>query len=56
MSVAEFFSMGGFGYYVWMSMGMALVLMLGEVFVLKSQRKTVLKQVARVIRMEKNKQ
>jgi len=54
MSVAEFFSMGGFGYYVWMSMGMALLMMLSEIFVLKSQRKSMLKQVARVIRMEKN--
>lgn len=54
MSVAEFFSMGGFGYYIWMSMGMAFILMVGEVFVLKSQRKGMLKQVARVIRMEKN--
>ena len=55
MSVAEFFSMGGFGYYVWMSMGMAFLLMVGEIFVLKSQRKTMLKQVARTIRMGKNK-
>jgi heme exporter protein D len=54
MSIGEFFAMGGFGYYVWMSMGMALVLMLGEVFFLKNQRKNLLKQVQRMIRMEKN--
>lgn len=54
MSVTEFFSMGGFGYYVWMSMGMALILMLGEIFVLKNQHKGRLKQVVRIIRMEKN--
>lgn len=53
MSISEFFSMGGFGYYVWMSMGMALLLMLGEVFVLKSQRKGLIKQVKRAIRREK---
>ena len=52
MSIGEFFAMGGFGYYVWMSMGMALILMLGEVFVLKQQRKDVLKQIQRSIRME----
>lgn len=55
MSVSEFFAMGGFGYYVWMSMGMALIIMLGEIFVLKSQRKNRLKQVARMIRIGRNK-
>lgn len=55
MGISEFFAMGGFGYYVWMSMGMALVIMLGEIFVLKSQRKNRLKQVARMIRMGRNK-
>ena len=56
MSATEFFSMGGFGYYVWMSMGMALILMLGEIFVLKKQRKMALKQVARMVRIGRNKQ
>jgi len=55
MTVAEFFRMGGFGYYVWMSMGMALIIMLGEVLLLKSQRKARLKQVARIIRIGRNK-
>jgi len=54
MSIGEFFAMGGFGYFVWMSMGMALLLMLGEIFVLKHQRKDRLKQIQRGIRMEKN--
>jgi len=54
MSIGEFFAMGGFGYFVWMSMGMALLLMLGEVFILKNQRKDQLKHIKRGIRMEKN--
>lgn len=55
MSVADFLSMGGFGYYVWMSMGMALLMMVGEIIVLKSQHKNMLKQVARIIRIGRNK-
>jgi len=54
MSIGEFFAMGGFGYFVWMSMGMALVLMLGEVLFLKQQGKGLLKRIQRTIRMEKN--
>lgn len=49
--MAEFFSMGGYGYYVWMSMGMTFILMVGEILMLKQQRKSVLKQVARIVRM-----
>ncbi len=54
MTISEFFYMGGFGYYIWMSMGMTLIIMLGEVFVLKHQRKTRLKQIARMIRIRRN--
>ena len=54
MSIGEFFSMGGFGYYVWMSMGMAFLIMLGEIFFLKHQRKNMLRHIQRLIRMEKN--
>jgi heme exporter protein D len=53
MSVAEFFHMGGFGFYVWMSMGMTFLLMFLEIIMLRSKRKTVLRQIGRMIRINK---
>ena len=43
----EFFSMGGYGFYVWMSMGMALVLMLLEPIYLRMKHRQLLKNIQR---------
>jgi heme exporter protein D len=51
----EFFYMGGFGFYVWMSMGATFILMAGEIFWLRKQRKNTLKQIARLNRIDKRK-
>jgi len=51
--MAEFFSMGGFGFYVWMSMGVTFILMVGEIFWLRHQRKNTLKQIARLNRIDR---
>jgi len=52
-AIYEFFSMGGFGFYVWMSMGMALGLMIAEVLYLRHQRQQLLKNIARLNRLDK---
>lgn len=52
-AIYEFINMGGFGFYVWMSMGMALGLMIAEVLYLRHQRQQLLKTIARLNRMDK---
>jgi heme exporter protein D len=53
MSTAEFFSMGGYGAYVWGGFGITALLMIGEVAILRGQRHTTLKRLQRIIRMNK---
>ncbi len=43
-SWSEFFSMGGYGVYVWGSYGMTLICIVGELFFLRSRRRTSLSQ------------
>jgi len=45
--MSEFFAMGGYGFYVWSSMGMVLFLMLLEPIVLKFQHRQLLKNIQR---------
>ncbi len=44
-SVAEFFAMGGYGFYVWGSFGLTAVVVAGEVMLLRSQRKNILRSL-----------
>jgi heme exporter protein D len=44
MNLSEFFRMGGYGFYVWGSYLLALVLMGGEVIMVLKRRKTLRKQ------------
>ena len=48
----EFFSMGGFGLFIWSAMGIALALMILEVVSLKVKRRTLIKQIKRNNRLE----
>lgn len=48
----EFFAMGGYGFFVWASMGFALFLMLLEPIVLRIQHKRIVKNIQRQIRRE----
>ncbi len=43
-SWSEFFSMGGYGVYVWGSYGMTLICIVGEIFFLRNRRRTSLSQ------------
>lgn len=45
--MSEFFAMGGYGFYVWSSMGMVLFLMLLEPIVLKIQHGRLIKNIQR---------
>lgn len=45
--MSAFFAMGGYGFYVWCSMGMALFLMLLEPIVLKIQHTRLIKNIQR---------
>ncbi len=53
MSFAEFISMGGYGLYVWSSFGMTALLMIGEVVILRRQRRTIIQRLCRMSRIEK---
>ena len=41
MNWSEFFSMGGYGFYVWGSYAVALIVMGGEVILLLRRKKTL---------------
>ena len=51
MSLSEFFSMGGYGFYVWGSYGVTAVLLLIEVMALVRRRRTLLRRLGRISRM-----
>ena len=48
----EFFSMGGFGAFIWSAMAVALVLMIVEPMSLLFKRRAVLSQIKRTKRLE----
>ena len=45
--MSEFFSMGGFGIFIWSAMGVAMILMILEVFSLIMKRRVLIKQIKR---------
>ncbi len=51
----EFFSMGGFGVFIWSAMGIALTLMILEPVSLIIKRRSVIKQIKRTKRLEARK-
>ncbi|SJM96606.1 heme exporter protein CcmD [Crenothrix polyspora] len=46
MSVQEFFAMGGYGFYVWTSYGLTLVVLAANVVIPIRQRRQFLRQQA----------
>lgn len=46
----EFFSMGGFGVFIWSAMGVALILMILEPISLVIKRRSVVRQIRRTQR------
>ena len=51
MSLSEFFSMGGYGLYVWGSFGVTALLMAAEPVLLRRRRNEILKRLARIERL-----
>ena len=49
--MAEFFSQGGYAFYVWSSYGLALILLVLELIQLRNQRRTILARLGRLMRM-----
>ena len=49
-SAAEFFAMGGRGFFVWGSYAVAAVLIVAELALLKSRRRTLLARLGRSVR------
>jgi heme exporter protein D len=50
--MSEFFAMGGRGFYIWMSYGVTALFMIIEVIVVMRSKKTILKQLTRLVRAE----
>lgn len=44
-SVSEFFAMGGYALYVWGSFGATVAVVVGEIVLLRSQRKELLRNL-----------
>jgi heme exporter protein D len=45
-SWTDFFAMGGYAFYVWGSYGLALLLMVGEVVLVRNRRRTLLQRLS----------
>ncbi len=50
-AISDFFHAGGYGFYIWGSYGMAILLMAGEITVVKQQYRTILKRLSRMARI-----
>ena len=52
----HFWQMGGYGAYIWSAMGIAFLLMVLEPILLVMQRKSIIKDIKRIKRMEQRTQ
>ncbi|MEA3276066.1 MAG: heme exporter protein CcmD [Pseudomonadota bacterium] len=52
MSLTDFFSQGGYAFFVWSSYGMALLLMLLELTQLRRRHRTILARLGRLMRIQ----
>jgi heme exporter protein D len=50
--MSEFFAMGGYGFYIWMSYGITALFMVAEIIIVIQNKKSVLKRLARLARAE----
>ncbi|KAF0192455.1 MAG: heme exporter protein CcmD [Gammaproteobacteria bacterium] len=48
--MAEFFAMGGYGFFIWMSYGVTALFMVTEVLLLMRRRRTILQRLSRIRR------
>ncbi len=52
-ALGEFFYMGGYAWYVWGSYGVTALFMIVEVILVMRRRKTLLKRLARMARLNR---
>jgi heme exporter protein D len=52
-SVSEFFAMGGYALYVWGSFGVTAAVVVGEIWLLRSQRKAILRNLRNELQSER---
>jgi heme exporter protein D len=53
-SMAEFFAMGGRGFFVWGSYGVSAVLILAELWLLRQRRRSTLARLYSLQQLEKD--
>lgn len=44
-SISDFFAMGGYAFYVWGSFGLTAAVMVGEMLLIRSQRRELLRNL-----------
>lgn len=49
--MTEFFSQGGYAFFIWGAYGMVALLLLAEILQLRAERQTILSRLGRLIRM-----
>ena len=49
--MTEFFSQGGYAFFVWGAYGMVALILLAEILQLRSEQRTILSRLGRLIRM-----
>jgi len=49
--MSEFFSQGGYAFYVWSSYGMGVALLIIEVLILRRDRRTIFARLGRLARL-----
>jgi heme exporter protein D len=52
-SWSEFFSMGGYGFYVWGSYAVTLLCIVGEILLISSRRRTLERQYGHIHELNK---
>ncbi|HHW7570977.1 TPA: heme exporter protein CcmD [Mannheimia haemolytica] len=56
-SISDFFAMGGYGFYVWLSYGVSFIAMIGLIWLSRREQKAILAQAKKeIMREEKLKQ
>ena len=50
----EFLAQGGYAFYVWSCYGMAALLLVAEIVLLRRRHRTILAQLGRLVRMRQN--
>jgi heme exporter protein D len=53
-SVSEFFEMGGYAFYVWVSFGLTALVMVAEPLLIRARRKATLRDLRNELLSERN--